>query len=73
MFPVAEASNIMPFFAEYSTTIPDELYADLGLISAPGGEGDFVLMHVCYSGPEKHASKWVDPIRNAGTTLTCVS
>jgi len=67
LFPLAEARDVMRFFAEYYETIPDELYADLGLISTPGGQGDFVMIHLCYSGPEKDASKWVDPIRNAGT------
>jgi len=69
LFPLTEARDIMRFFAEYYDTIPDELYADIGLISTPGGEGDFVMIHLCYSGPEKDASKWVDPVRNAGTAV----
>jgi FAD binding domain/Berberine and berberine like len=69
LFPLAEARDILRFFAEYYETIPDEHYADIGLISSPGGEGDFVMIHLCYSGPEKDASKWVDPIRNAGTAV----
>jgi hypothetical protein len=69
LFPLTEARDIMRFFAEYYDTIPDELYADIGLISSQGGEGDFVMIHLCYSGPEKDASKWVDPIRNAGTAV----
>ena len=69
LFPLAEAPDILRFFAEYYETMPDELYADIGLISSPGGEGDFVMIHLCYSGPEKDASKWVDPIRNAGTAV----
>ncbi len=69
LFPLAEARDVMRLFAEFYETIPDELYADLGLISTPGGQGDFVMIHLCYSGPEKDASKWVDPIRNAGTVV----
>ena len=69
LFPMAEAREILSFFAEYSTTIPDELYADIGLTSSAGGEGDFLFMHVCYSGPDDQASKWVDPIKNAGTPV----
>ena len=69
LFPLAEAKDILRFFAEYYETIPDEHYADIGLVSTPGGQGDFVMIHLCYSGPEKDASKWVDPIRNAGTAV----
>ena len=69
LFPLAEARDVMRFFAEYYETIPDELYADIALISTPGGQGDFVMIHLCYSGPEKDASKWVDPVRNAGTAV----
>ncbi len=69
LFPLAEARDIIPFFAEYSASAPDELYVDLGVMSMPAGGGDFVFMHVCYSGPEDEASKWVDPIKNAGTPI----
>jgi len=69
LFPVAQARDVMKFFAAYYESIPDELYADLGLISSAGGNGDFVMIHLCYSGPEKEASKWVDPVRNAGTPV----
>jgi hypothetical protein len=67
LFPLAEARDVMKFFAEYFETIPDELYADIGLISSAGGQGDFIMIHLCYSGSEKEASKWVEPVRNAGT------
>jgi FAD/FMN-containing dehydrogenase len=69
MFPLSEATDVMKFFAEYSSNVPDELYVDLGVKSKPGGAGDFVMIHACYSGPEKEASKWMDPIRNAGTPI----
>lgn len=69
LFPLTEARDVLKFFAEYFTTIPDELYADVGLISSAGEKGDFVIIHLCYSGPEELASKWVDPVRNAGTPV----
>jgi hypothetical protein len=69
MFPLAGGKDVMKFFAEYYETIPDELYADLAIISTPGGQGDFVWIHLCFSGPENEASKWVDPVRNAGTAV----
>ena len=70
LFPLAEARDIMPFFAEYSANAPDELYVDLGVMSLPAGGGEFVFMHCCYSGAENEAAKWVDPIRQAGTPVT---
>ena len=69
LFPLSEARDIFNFFAEYSESIPDELYADIGLISAAGGAGDFAMIHLCYSGPEDQASKWIDPVRTAGTPV----
>jgi len=69
LFPLAGGKDVMKFFAEYYETIPDELYADVGIISTAGGNGDFVMIHLCYSGPENEASKWVDPVRNAGTPV----
>jgi len=27
------------------------------------------MIHLCYSGPEKDASKWVEPVRSAGTPI----
>jgi hypothetical protein len=67
LFPFEQTRDVMTFFADYYEEIPDELYADVGVISSPGGQGDFVMIHLCFSGPENEASKWVDPVRNAGT------
>jgi FAD/FMN-containing dehydrogenase len=69
LFPLAEARDVLKFYAEYYDSMPDELYADVGLISSAGGQGDFILIHLCYSGPENEASKWVEPVRNAGTAV----
>ncbi len=69
LFPLADARDVMKFFADYYETIPDELYADVGLITSASGQGDFVMIHLCYSGPENEASKWVDPVKNAGTVV----
>jgi hypothetical protein len=69
LFPFAEAREVMKFFADYYENIPDELYADVGVLSSAKNQGDFVMIHLCYSGPENEASRWVDPVRNAGTAV----
>lgn len=70
LFPLGEARAIFNFFDEYYESIPDELYADIALISSAGGAGDFLMIHLCYSGPESQASKWIDPVRNAGKAVS---
>lgn len=67
-FPMSEAKQILNFYAEYSSSAPDDLYMDGGLISAPG---DFsgAMIHVCYSGPMGKADKILAPIRKAGTPV----
>jgi FAD/FMN-containing dehydrogenase len=69
LFPLEQTRDVMKFFADYYEGIPDELYADVGVISSPDGQGDFVMIHLCFSGPEKEAGKWVEPVRNAGTAV----
>lgn len=69
LFPLAQARDVLSFFNDYAQTIPDELYADIGLVSSPGGAGDFVLIHLCYSGPEEQAARWVEPVRKAGSAV----
>jgi hypothetical protein len=59
----------MKFFAEYSANAPDELYTDLAIFSLPAGKDDFVFIHICYTGPENEAEKYIDPIRKAGTPV----
>lgn len=64
-FPLAQARDVLSFFAEYVSGAPDDLYIDAGVSSRPG-VGDSVWMSVCYSGPKKDAEKWIAPIRKAG-------
>lgn len=69
LFPLTEARDVLNFFVEFSQSFPDELYVDIAVMSSADGKGDFVFMHPCYSGPENQASKWIDPIKNAGTPV----
>ncbi|MFQ5983654.1 MAG: BBE domain-containing protein, partial [Woeseiaceae bacterium] len=69
LFPLAQARDVMKFYADYAAEAPDDLYVDLGLKSKPGGEDAVAMIQVCYSGPDKNADKLLEPIRKAGTTL----
>jgi FAD/FMN-containing dehydrogenase len=67
-FPLAEAREVMKFFADYVAAAPDELYIDGGVSSRPE-EGAAAWMSVCYSGPHNRADKYIEPIRKAGTAV----
>jgi FAD/FMN-containing dehydrogenase len=67
-FPMNEAKQILNFYAEYSSSAPDDLYMDGGILSIPG-QFSGALIHVCYSGPMNKAEEVVGPIRRAGTPI----
>lgn len=68
MYPMAEARQLLEFYADYTSNAPDELYMDGGLISLPG-QFSGVMFDVCYSGDKSKADRILQPLRDAGTVL----
>ena len=68
VFPMAQAKDILSFYADYSSAAPDELYMDGGLSARPG-QPAVAFIQVCYSGPMSKADSVIDPIRRAGTAV----
>ena len=65
-FPMAEAKQILNFYAEYSQDIPDELTMGAGVGSRLGQEPTAGLYFVWCGDPAK-AEKYADDMRKAGT------
>lgn len=49
LWPVAQARDVLEFYAEYSATLPDEMYVSPYMGATPDGTG-VVGMDVCYCG-----------------------
>ncbi len=68
-FPFSQAKDLLNFYAEYSLTTPEEMYADPVIFAPPGGADSMVYFDVCYSGPHNRAERVLEPPRRAGKVL----
>ena len=67
-YPLAEAKQILSFFAEYSETIPDEMTMGAG-VGARLGQEPGVGIYFVWSGDPAKAEKHIAPLRKAGTVV----
>jgi FAD/FMN-containing dehydrogenase len=70
LFPMAQARQVMRFYAEYEAEAPDDLYLSCALASNQefiGTSG--VGFIVCYSGPQANADAILKKLRSAGKPL----
>jgi len=70
LFPLAQAKQVLSFYADYEATAPDELY----LSAAVASNSDFsgvsgVGFVVCYSGSPEKADKILKTLRSAGKPM----
>lgn len=69
IFPFDRAREIIEFYADYSSTAPDDLYADYFMQMPPAGKPGVCGLHVCYSGPADRADALLAPLRKLGTPM----
>ncbi len=69
VFPFARAREILEFYGEYSSGLPDEMYVDLFMALPPGGKPGVVGLSLCYSGPAGDAEKLIAPLRTLGSPI----
>jgi FAD/FMN-containing dehydrogenase len=69
VFPLAQLRDVLSFYADYTSSAPDDLYLDFVVTSKAGTSDGAVVLHACYSGPEEQAEKVLAPIRKAGTPV----
>jgi len=66
--PLADAANVLRFYGEFSSEIPDELNTMGALLHTP--EGDPVAaIAACYNGPADAGEKVLNPVRTFGPPL----
>jgi FAD/FMN-containing dehydrogenase len=68
-FPIAQARDVLNFYADYAAAAPDELYLDPVLSFPPGGGPGSIALQACYSGAHERADQVLAPIRKLGTPV----
>lgn len=63
IYPLDQARDVLRFFADFSLTAPDELYADAILTTGPGGKR-VLLFDICYSGSMDAGAQALAPLRS---------
>lgn len=69
IYPLARTRELLKFYAEFSASVPEDLYADFVINSPPGAPDGVALIHVCYSGDPAKAEQLLAPLRNFGTPI----
>jgi FAD/FMN-containing dehydrogenase len=62
MYPLAQARDVLRYYADFAAEAPDELAVDVIMLSPPGGKG-FVILSICYNGDMKKGEQLVEPLR----------
>lgn len=70
IYPLARTRELLKFYADFSMSAPEELYADFVINAPPGGPDTAVaLIHVCYSGDPAKAEEVLAPLKQFGTPI----
>ena len=65
--PFERARDVLKFYREFTSSLPDEMTAFGGLLHAPDGSGTkLAAMIVCHCGPLDVAEKAVEPLKRFG-------
>jgi FAD/FMN-containing dehydrogenase len=68
MYPMAIAKEVLRFYREFSSTLPDEAFALLALLTSPEGV-PMVAMLLGYNGPIEEGEHILEPARKFGPPL----
>ena len=67
VWPLAQARDVLEFYAEWHRGISDELYVGPAMATMPGGA--VIMMEVVYNGDPAVGEKELTPLRKLGTPL----
>jgi FAD/FMN-containing dehydrogenase len=67
-YPIGEARNVLKFFREVTSALPDDLTVFAGLLHAPDGAQIAVLV-VCHCGSRDEAEAALGPVKAFGSPL----
>jgi FAD/FMN-containing dehydrogenase len=62
MYPLEQAREILPFYADFTQRAPNELTVDVIMLAPPGGKG-FMILSACYNGDLKKGEKALKKLR----------
>ena len=68
VWPVAQARDVLEFYAEWYQGLSDELYVGPAMATMPDGTG-IILMEVVYNGDPAVGEREIEPLRRLGTPL----
>ena len=71
VYPLSKAREVLRFYREYSSNIPDELTLSACLMTTPDGV-PAVAINLCYCGPLQEGERAISPVRTFGTPLVDV-
>jgi hypothetical protein len=66
--PFARAKEVLKFYSDFSSSIPDELNTVLALLTSPDGQ-PVVAIAVCYNGSLDQGERALRPVREFGPPL----
>jgi FAD/FMN-containing dehydrogenase len=69
VFPLERARELLGFYAEYSASVPREMYIDAIMSAPPGGKPGAFVLSCCYSGEAAQAEALLAPLRKLGTPI----
>jgi FAD/FMN-containing dehydrogenase len=63
-WPIEQARDVLRFYAEFSSSAPDELNLDVALVSTP--EGPRIMLEACWSADIARGERVLAPVRSFG-------
>lgn len=68
VYPLSRAREVLRFYREYTSSVPDELTAYASLLATPDGE-PAIAITLCYCGSLEVGERLVEPVRKFGSPL----
>jgi FAD/FMN-containing dehydrogenase len=69
VFPLERARELLGFYAEYSASVPREMYFDAFMGAPPGGKPGAFVLSCCWSGDAAQAEAVLAPVRKLGKPI----
>jgi FAD/FMN-containing dehydrogenase len=68
VYPMSRAREVLRFYREYTSSVPDELTAYASLLTTPDGE-PAIAINLCFCGALAAGERLVEPVRKFGAPL----
>ena len=68
VYPMSRAREVLRFYREYTSSVPDELTAYASLLTTPDGL-PVIAINLCYCGSLDAGERLVEPVRKFGSPL----